>query len=174
MAKRYFRWLERGCDDLPPQWHEMSGAEFYQFIHSREGADRYFISWEDLTLEVTPREYTQYCSEKNHADYLRRCANGIKELSLYTDFEETGRNGEDVVADSSPPVEDEALHRELLLRLSTALTRLEAKERWLVERLYLSEPPATLRELSKEGGIAFMTLQNRKKKILGKLRKLLK
>lgn len=74
------------------------------------------------------------------------------------------------VSDITRP-EDETLRNEQISKLRAALLRLEPNETALIHALFykgMSE-----RQLSKSTGIPYMTIHNRKRRILVKLRKLL-
>lgn len=70
-----------------------------------------------------------------------------------------------------PEVEEQILHLDMLLRLREALKELAQWERELIAALYADGQ--TEREFAKACGLHYMTIHNRKVKILRKLRKLL-
>lgn len=155
------------------EWVEMTGKEFYRFIHSPKGKKRYFIDMGDIVLEVTKVEAHQYRAEQNHRHYLQAQEEGWNTLSLYVIENGSGCSGEEVIADNAQDVEAEAIMRLGYSALYAALAQLDSESYWLIYRLYLAKERKTLRQLSSESGIPVMTLQDRKQKALAILRQIL-
>lgn len=75
-------------------------------------------------------------------------------------------------SDESISVEDEACYSMLRDALYRALDQLNDAERELIQALYFEKK--TERQFSDETGVPYMTIHNRKVRILAKLKKLLK
>ena len=77
----------------------------------------------------------------------------------------------ETIADQSQNVEADALHNLFVQKLREALSQLPTDEHRMIYDLYLSQPRKTVNDLSEESGIPTMTLQNKKIRILAKLRR---
>lgn len=63
MSKKYFIWKDHSCNGVNPEWIELSGSEFYQFINKPENKTRRFEVLDNricddadvLTFEVTEK-----------------------------------------------------------------------------------------------------------------------
>ena len=77
----------------------------------------------------------------------------------------------ETIADQSQNVEADALQNLLVQNLREALSHLPEDEHRMIYDLYLSQPRKTVNDLSEESGIPTMTLQNKKIRILAKLRR---
>lgn len=168
MARQYFR--KRDPSAQIPEWIEMSGREFYQFVTSPEGQGRYFIDLDDYVLETSKEEYTSWRRDKDHSDYLKEQEANCVIFSLYSDLIAEYGNGESVLTDRPIGSENQISEYAKYKALHSALASLDAESYELIYSLYLGEEPKSLRKLSKERGTPVMTLQNRKKKILMHLR----
>lgn len=168
MARQYFR--KRDPSAQIPEWIEMSGREFYQFVTSPEGQGRYFIDLDDYVLETSKEEYTSWRRDKDHSDYLKEQEANCVIFSLYSDLIAEYGNGESVLTDRPIGSENQISEYAKYKALHSALASLDAESYELIYSLYLGEEPKSLRKLSKERGTSVMTLQNRKKKILMHLR----
>ena len=168
MARQYFR--KRDPSAQIPEWIEMSGREFYQFVTSPEGQGRYFIDLDDYVLETSKEEYTSWRRDKDHSDYLKEQEANCVIFSLYSDLIAEYGNGESVLTDRPIGSENQISEYAKYKALHSAFASLDAESYELIYSLYLGEEPKSLRKLSKERGTPVMTLQNRKKKILMHLR----
>lgn len=80
--------------------------------------------------------------------------------------------GEDLLCDPlQSSVEETALYAVMCCKLYMCLDKLPPEERELVNRIYFLG--YSLRQLSAETGVPYMTIQHRKVKILAKLKKLM-
>jgi len=151
----------------------MSGREYYRFLNSPEGRNRYFIDMGNVVLEATEDETRKYKAEQNHHYYIeaqeeRKCI-----LSFYALEEVNGCSGEELFADATQDVENNAIMHMEIHELQEALRQLDIESYKLINALYLADTRKTLRQLSRESGIPVMTLQDQKKKIFVYLRQTL-
>ncbi len=170
MNTRYFRMKCPECKPGKIEWVEMSGKEFYQFVNSSEGQRRHFIDMGDVVLEATEAQARQYRAEQNHSYYILAQEEGWSTSSIYTIADKSGYSGEEIIRDDTQDVEAEVILRMERSALHTALCELDEESRILIQTLYLADTRKTLRQLSQDSGIPVMTLQDRKKKILLRLR----
>lgn len=150
----------------------MPGREFYRFVNSPEGQGRHFIDMGDVVLESTEAEAKLYRVEKDRSDYLREQAEKWSTLSMYALEDEYGCSGEEIAADTTQDVEDEAILRTEVNALRSALSLLDAESCRLICALYLDDKLKTERELAAEYGISQVAVHKRKQKILQSLKML--
>ena len=108
-----------------------------------------------------------------HSKYIERQKEGIEVLSLQSRARDDSLTLLETVADQLQDVESEAIRHLLIQQLYAAIQALPNDEYQIIYALYLRKPSKTVRKLSEESGIPFMTLQNRKHRILQRLKQLL-
>jgi len=151
----------------------MSGREYYRFLHSSEGKNRHFIDMGNVVLEATEDEARKYKAEQNHHYYIAAQEESQCILSFYTLEKANGCSGEELFADATQDVENNAIMHMEIHELQEALKQLDIESYKLIHALYLADTQKTLRQLSRESGIPVMTLQDQKKKIIVHLRQIL-
>lgn len=123
-------------------------------------------------VEVSEEVYRAYYGMERHLLTLQEkdARNGT---TLYSDRDTSEMLGEEMLPDTDAiSVEDAAIARILRKRLQEALALLPASERKLIDDIYfrgLSE-----RQVSEKTGDHYMTVHNRKVRILEELAKLMK
>lgn len=133
-------------------------------------ADKLFIPLHGMLMEVSKDFYKDFYKDKRRQKYLRELSakNGDISYDMLTTDE---FNGEDVLIDSSIDVAELVENIIMLEKLKQCLSSLNAEEQNLINALFfrnLSE-----REWSAETGIPQKTINDRKRRILAKLKKLL-
>ena len=132
---------------------------------------KYFIKVQGQLVPVVEEVYLTYYRMKRREIYLeeRDTANGV---FYYSALDAEGTNGEDVIPDrSSPPVEDLVMDKLIAEKLHRCLTQLTKEEQELIFTLFFQNESE--HQLASETGIPRMTIHNRKKRILARLKKLL-
>lgn len=130
-----------------------------------------FIQLDDILLEVSKREYETIDAEEQRLKYINRTERNIKIIS-YDKEDDNGTVLKDVIPDSNYNLEFEIERKMEIEKLEEALFQLSDEEYNLIKALFFEQK--TLREYAEMRGIPFMTIQNRKNKILEKLKKFLK
>ena len=130
-----------------------------------------FIQLDDILLEVSKRECETIDPEEQRLKYINRTERNIKIIS-YDKEDDNGTVLKDVIPDSNYNLEFEIERKMEIEKLEEALFQLNDEEYNLIKALFFEQK--TLREYAKMLGIPFMTIQNRKNKILEKLKKFLK
>ena len=171
MTKQYYRKRIPYSENQNIEWIEMNGREFYRFIKSLEGKDRYFIDFDDYVIESTKEQYEAWKKEKNRSYYLNNQAKEYVTVSFYSDFFGDGMNAEDVITDTSQNTEQTVVNKILLEQLQSVICQLSLEEQWIIQKLFFEKK--TLRQLSSESGIPVMTLCDRKNSAIAKLKKLI-
>lgn len=174
MYTRYFRKKDSLCKPEAVEWIEMSGEEYYQFITDPKNKGRFFVDMGDVVLEVTAGEARDYKAEMNHNYYIRTWESGWSTVSLYAIEDANGCSGEEVAVDETQDVEAEALMRLDSAALWMALNQLDEASYQLIYALYLAKKRKTVRQFSQENHIPVMTVENRKHRILKRLKNFLR
>ena len=130
-----------------------------------------FIQLDDILLEVSKKEYETIDAEEQRIKYINRTERNIKLIS-YDKEDDNGTALKDIIPDSNYNLEFEIERKMEIEKLEEALFQLNDEEYNLIKALFFEQK--TLREYVKMLGIPFMTIQNRKNKILEKLKKILK
>lgn len=133
-------------------------------------ADKFFIPLHGMLMEVTVETYRDFYKARRRQKYIdeRSVENGDFSYDMLTtaDF-----NGEDILIDTSQEIDEAVIHKIMLDKLHDSLVLLSDDEPKLINALFfinLSE-----RELSAETGIPQKTINDRKHRILIKLKRLL-
>ena len=134
-------------------------------------SDNYYITIDREKVFVSEEVYKTYRQMKRQERTLaeKDSRNGLLSYEMFTT--ET-MQGEDLLCDPfQSSVEETALSAVMCCKLYMCLDKLSPEERELVNRIYFLG--YSLRQLSAETGIPYMTIQHRKAKILAKLKKLM-
>ena len=128
---------------------------------------KYYWKMNGYIYEVTKEQYYRYRKEQDRHDYLREAEEEAVILSLDSLGGE-GKDGVNFIADPNVNVEEEVVHRIMLDKLRVALNKLSSEELMLIDLLFTQLKSE--REISKLTGIPQKSVNNRKKKLLEKLR----
>ena len=134
-------------------------------------SDNYYITIDREKVFVSEEVYKTYRQMKRQerTQTEKDARNGLISYEMFTT--ET-MQGEDLLCDPlQSSVEETALSAVMCCKLYMCLDKLPPEERELVNRIYFLG--YSLRQLSAETGIPYMTIQHRKVKILAKLKKLM-
>ena len=166
------------------RFSRVSGKEAYAYLKSAEGKTRRFMKsndyedgGEDVFVEIPAefiRDYRQGERREQYVNDIREDA-GFTEISLYAMQGDGNPNdllsGEELIADSSSSVEEQALHDMDLEALHRALQTLNDDELRMIHALYFSKKRCSERQLAKKMGISQVAVHKRKNTILEKLKK---
>jgi DNA-directed RNA polymerase specialized sigma24 family protein len=132
---------------------------------------KYFMRVGDQLIEVNKEVYLLHHQTKRRAQYLeeRDLANGVV---YYSDMDTEEITGEDAIPDKISPDVDEAVVQKIMLeKLKSSLILLNQAEMELIKALFYDG--VSEREWSAVTGIPQKTINDRKQRILNKLKKLL-
>lgn len=156
----------------------LEGAKAHEYLRVHKGLS--FITTvtndpdgEAVFIEVPDKFRKEVISEKNHRHYVKAAIKGsnIEAVSFQQLFSEKEElTYEDIIASPFANVEDIVIRKIDRETLRLALCTLSAYELMIVDALFLSDSPISERELSRRLGVPQKTLNNRKKRILNKLR----
>ena len=161
-------------------WIMMSIAEFNEFIKTPVAKGRYFAdvgaheysdTW--YVVECDKETALKWRRELNRHYYLKRMEreSGLKTVSMSSlIINEEEYNGEEILADSDADVVAEVMQKMAFETLEKALDSLTAEEYDILYNLYLTDEPLTEREYGMLKGIPQKTLNDRKIRILKKVK----
>lgn len=153
------------------EYKEISYEELYHRTEENSVyADKLFIPLHGMLMEVTKAFYKDFYKDKRCQKYLHEQsdANGDISYDMLTTDE---FNGEDILIDNSMDIAQQVENTIMLDKLKHCIPLLNPNEYELIDALFfrsLSE-----REWSAETGIPQKTINDRKRRILAKLKKLL-
>lgn len=137
---------------------------------NEEYKSKKFFPFHGMLMEVSPKDYTDFYKSKRRQKYIdeRSVKNGDFSYNRLTtdDF-----NGEDILIDDSEDIATQVVHKIMLDKLSDSILLLSDDEQELINALFfrnLSE-----RKWSDETGIPQKTINDRKHRIIAKLKKYL-
>lgn len=134
--------------------------------------DKLFIPVQGCLIETEQTHYIEFYRDKERWRYLRKLDKDNNLLSLEAiENDDDSDSSFDFIADETVNVEETVVRRMMLDKLRFALSLLSEDERSLINAIFfrgLSE-----REWSKASGIPQKTINDRKRKILSKLKKFL-
>ena len=189
MKTKYYAWKDGKKKSGKQDWTELTPSEFIELCNDNRNLDkekrRYFYQLPGLELgdcyyylECTYEQFLKSHAERDERARKRKKQETLKAtgqwyetVSLDAPFEdETGDvcSLHDVIPDPDSCFEDSLI---LSMDVKNALRSLDPDELEIIERLYLSEYAVSTRKLAQQMDVPVMTLNNRKKKILSKIKK---
>ena len=189
MKTKYYAWKDGKKKSGKQDWTELTPSEFIELCNDNRNLDkekrRYFYQLPGFEpgdsyyyLECTYEQFLKSRAEKDERARKRKKQETLKAtgqwyetVSLDAPFEdETGDvcSLHDVIPDPDSCFEDSLI---LSTDVKNALRSLDPDELEIIERLYLSEYAVSTRKLAQQMDVPVMTLNNRKKKILSKIKK---
>lgn len=138
----------------------------------RENAEKkYYIPVDGKYYETTKEVYEVYYQMDRRERYLEeRDLN--KGVINFCDIDNGHYSAEEILSDKDTDIEEEVINSVLIKTVLEAIMTLDEEEKWLIQELFFCGK--SQRQLSKETGIPLMTITNRKKRVLKKLKKHLK
>jgi len=149
----------------------ISAAEYERLCNTdQDFADKCFEKFNNELIEVAAEEHEAEEKRANHERHLRR-RDRRHGLVAYESWDTDTLLGADMIPDCDVFVEDDAMLEIMAGRLKEALAVLSEAERELIEAIFFDE--LTEREYSARSGIPQKTINDRKRRILLKLRKII-
>ena len=133
-------------------------------------ADKLFLPLYGRLMEVSKEDYTEFYQAKRRQKYLdeRSADNGDFSYDMLTTDE---FSGEDILIAEQPDVCDTVVESIMTDKLHKSLHLLNQDEKLLIHALYFERKSE--RKVSAETGIPQKTINDRKRRIIAKLKKLL-
>lgn len=179
---RYKRYFLRAsdCNEAESKLKEVSGPEYFKYVNDPANQGRKFVTLGDdgekdagiIVIEVTSEQYrnlrNERCKAVRHQKKDPLYSLGTLSLDApIPGYEDTCLH--EVVGSYQEGVEEQALRK---AEVSRFLVTLNPDEKQLVKVLYLDNScDFSEREIARQLGIPQKTLNNRKQKLLAKLRK---
>lgn len=132
--------------------------------------NRRFLPLHGMLMEVSEEEYVRFYRQKNRQKYLQRTSAANQEIS-FDMLTTEDMNGEDILTDPLVNIQEQVESDIMADKLHRCLSLLEQDEQILIEALYFKG--FSEHEWSRKTGIPQKTINDRKRRILGKLKKLL-
>ena len=168
-------------EDGKKRYKALSGQALYEYLRSEEGKIKYFDVWQDddravmVGVEVPTERAKAYESEKRRRRYLSAVMEeldiSITSLEVVMDAESGSVNGESALSSLSIDIEDALVEKIEKEELHRALKKLTQEERAFIKALFFDG--YSEREWSRITGIPQKTINNRRRKIIDKLKKFL-
>ena len=130
----------------------------------------YYLYVNGQRVKVSEQIYKVYWREKEHEKYLER-VDKKNHLLFFSSLDHDG-HFVDNIADESVNVEKIVETQMMIETVRSAISRLNAEERDIIERLYFNDE--TVRSVAKLKNITHPALIKRRNKILKKLKKFIK
>ena len=166
MSKNYTYHIITGAG-----YKAISAAEYERLCGTDQGfADKCFEKFNNELVEVTAEEHEAEEKRANHERHLRR-QDRKHGLVAYESWDTDTILGVDMIPDRDVFVEDDAILKIMVDRLKEALAELTDAERELIEAIFFEG--LTEREYSAKSGIPQKTINDRKQRILLKLKKIM-
>ena len=130
--------------------------EFYLYVNGQKekvSEDIYKVYWREREHE----KYLEQVDRKNH-------------LLFFSSLDQDGHFAETLV-DESVDVENIVETQMMIEAVRNAISKLNAEERDIIERLYFNDE--TLSSVARDKGVTYQTIQWRKDRILRKLKEIL-
>ena len=152
------------------EYIEISYKEFCE-KQNAEFKDKFFISIHDMLMEVDEAYYTEFYREQRREKYLRERA--IEKGDIYYNSLDTEDFcGEEILIDPDENVEEQVMDKLMAEHIRYIVSLLPSDESELIEALFFNG--YSERQWSKISGVPQKTINDRKQKILLKLKKILK
>lgn len=149
----------------------ISAAEYKRICSTDpEYAAKYFEKFGSELVEVPASEHAAEEKRANHSRHLYRL-DRKHGLIAYESLDTDTILGADLITDRNVFVEDDAILKVMASMLHDALAELADAERELIEAIYFDG--MTVRQYAEKAGLAATTVQDRKTRILQKLKKLM-
>lgn len=165
--------------DASKRWTRLTGQALYDFLQTERGKKTYFFVDTDdngvaIGVEITDKEQQiAFETDKRRRRYVSESQKESGYITVSFDYVETEdgtSTGDEVIPNDDDSIEDDVLRQLDLETLRRALDTLTEDEYALICALYLQDKPMTEREFSRKTGIPQKTLNDRKARILKKLK----
>ena len=167
--------------DRTKRYKQLTGQALYTYLQTEEGKKKYFDVWKDddreimIGVEVPPERAKRYAAEQRRRRYVKAVMKefdiSITSLDIITDAETESFNGEQILPLLSVNLEEDLMEKIEREELQKAIGKLEKEERLLIVALFFEG--YSEREWMGITGVPQRTINDRKRKIIEKLKKIL-
>lgn len=164
MSKIYFVMNDRA--DSSKGYKQVSEDYIKGYIDGFTDGRPYFINLGYAVMETDEENYRSFHKERARERYLAKLDNDNQLLS-YNALDNEEFQGSDIVLDSSEPLDEQVIRKDLISKLLDIIDSLQDRDKVLIKNIFLAG--LSERELSRITGVPLMTINNRKKRILKKI-----
>ena len=166
--------------DRTKRYRQLTGQALVLYLRSAEAKKKYFEVWKMdkytlLGVEVPEEKVKEFAKEKRRRKYVNEVKKemdiSITSLDVITDDKSNIVNGEEALALVNNDTEEKIVQKILEEELHKAIAKLTEEEQLLINALYFDG--YTEREWVRITGIPQKTINDRKHKIIEKLKKIL-
>lgn len=168
MSKIFYVLNDR--NDVRKGYTEVNQEFVKKYVESFTEGRPYFINLGYAVMETDEANYRAFYKDVNRAKYLRDEAIRVGEVSFDAlDSKDFDENTVDALCvDPSEPLDERIARKIMIEKLPKAISILSDEEKELIEQIYFNH--ISERELSAIYGISHTAIQNRRKRILLKLK----
>ena len=167
--------------DRTNRYKQLTGQALYAYLKSEEGKKKYFDVWKDddrdvmIGVEVPIEMLAAHRKETHRREYLKKVVRELDishtSLDIITDMESESINSEQILPLLSVNPEEETIEKLEREELHKAIGMLTKEEQILIKALFFDG--YSEREWMRITGIPQRTINDRKRKIIEKLKKIL-
>ncbi len=179
MKKIYYVWKDPKCNGVNPEWIEMRGRAFYQFIKLPENKHRKFLpldcaeySDDILYFECNKEEHYEWRKKYSRKKYQCELTPKYSTVSLEISTSEVNElTLHESIPDESKNTEDDIVHRLDLRKIGELLCLLTDIEKKVIIAKYWTMSDKTDKEISIALGMSTTSFNNRKMNAIKKLKR---
>lgn len=162
--KKVFIKINNEYREISPEEHE------FRKENDAGYREKKFVGLHGMIMEVSEKEYIEFYRSKRRQKYLDEQRRDNGDVS-YDALNSDEFNGEDILTAELPDVCDTVVEAIMTDKLRKTLQRLDGDEKKLIFALYFEGKSE--HKLSEETGIPQRTINDRKRRIIAKLKKIL-
>ena len=141
-------------------------------LKDRRYRNKKFIPVQKMLIEVTLQQYKDFYKDFERNKYVEKSSRKYTYISINETLDSLNIREKNILVDEKVNIQADIERRNEIENLKKALLRLSNEEYKIIKALFYDEK--SVRKYAREVGIPVMTIQNKKKKILQKLKKFLK
>ena len=132
--------------------------------------DKFFIALHGMLMEVSEADYRDFYKAKRRQKYVNEEAVRIGVFSYHA-LDTDEMSGEEILVDKSPPIDEQVVKKMDIEAMLLCFSKLDEADRKLLSAIYFDSKSE--RQLSIETGVPQKTINDRKRRAISKLKKIL-
>lgn len=183
MAKKFLVWKDANCNGENIEWVELTGAEFKKFIDNPKNAcrriivltDNIFYEDDEIFIEATEEQYTEWLKEKYHSIYIRREEKEKLIVSISSPATASEEYTYEEILSSTTLFEfcEETDMRLMIQEMFIAIEKLSKEDQKFIQQLLVSKEKGIKEaDIAASMNIPRTTFRSRKEKIFKRIKKL--
>jgi RNA polymerase sigma factor (sigma-70 family) len=129
-----------------------------------------FIALHGMLMEVSDTDYHDFYKARRRQKYLEEEAARASSFSYHA-YDSDEMSGEDIISDEALPIDEQVSDKLDIENMLRCFSKLNETERKLLSAIYFDGKSE--RQLSKDTGVPQKTVNNRKRRAIARLKKLL-